>query len=83
MCRSFVFCWLEVNVICWLQEKVFCWVEVKAICWLAVKCFDYWGEWWYSYSVGIVCSKDFKNNPNKIANSTDLQNKNIYYKSKD
>lgn len=37
----------------------------------------------YSYKVGIVCSKDFKDNTNKVATSIDLQNDNIYYESKD
>ena len=36
----------------------------------------------FSYSANIVCSKDFENRSSTVADSSDLKNKNIYYKSK-
>ena len=37
----------------------------------------------YSYSANIICSKDFKNNTSHVATNSDLENKNIYYKSEE
>ena len=36
----------------------------------------------YSYAAHIICSKDFKSNSTKVATDKDMNNKNIYYKTK-